>query len=181
MSTSTTSSTLPPGTELLTGKKLLLKDRPGKPQKRGIGLLSQDPALSLGGGNGSADDPTLHGGTLRVVSTAGDGFDDTYALPADRWHHKGKAGANKGYKYRPTKPIRSVLVKPGGTLKVVAKGPELGHTLGSDPTPVWAILTLGSRRYCVRFGGTATFKEGKKLLAKDAAAPASCVPTGTAP
>jgi hypothetical protein len=72
-------------------------------------------------------------------------------------------------------------VKPGATLKVVAKGPELGHSLGAEPASVWAILTLGERRYCMRFGGTTTFKEGKKLLAKDAAAPASCDPTGGVP
>lgn len=166
---------LPGPCELLTGKKLLLKSRGDSEKKRGIGLLSRDIALTLGAGNGSADDPVLHGGTLRVVSLAGDGFDDTYALPATRWSYKQKAGQNKGYKFRPTKPFKSVTVQPGKRIKVVAKGEGLGHTLGSDPAPVEVVLTLGSHCYCLRFGGdAAAFKPDKKWLSKAAPAPTGC-------
>jgi CSLREA domain-containing protein len=165
---STTTTTAQPATcELLDGKKLLLKTR-------GIGLLSDDADLSLGGGNGSADDPVLHGGSLRIVSVAGDGFDDTYALPAARWRYKKKEGQNRGYQLRRTKPFKGVTIQPGRRLKVVANGSGFGHTLGADPDPVDVVLTIGGHCYCLRFGGDVTFKPGKKWLAKEAPSPTGC-------
>jgi len=174
-STSSTTSTTAPGgpCELLAGKKLLLKAKGGS-AKKGIGLLSADTSLTLGAGNESADDPVLHGGTLRVVSAAGDGFDDTYQLAADRWSYKKKVGQNLGYKFRPTSPIRSVLVQPNKRIKIVANGTGLGHTLGADPQPVDVVLTVGGHCYCWRFGGDVAFKADKKWLAKNASAPAAC-------
>jgi hypothetical protein len=174
-SSSTTTTTTPPPSscQLLTGKKLLLKAKAGS-AKRGINLLSDDSTITLGDGNGSADDPVIEGGSLRVVSTAGDGFDDTYPLDASRWSYKKKEGDNAGYKFRPTSPIKSVLVQPGKRIKIVANGTGLGHTLGADPQPVDVVLTLGGQCYCMRFGGAVTFKADKKWLAKDASAPTVC-------
>jgi hypothetical protein len=175
---STTTTTAPPAAcELLDGKKLLLKAKTGS-AKRGIGMLSADADLTLGAGNGTEDDPVLHGGTLRVVSTAGDAFDDTYELPADRWSYKKEEGQNLGYKFRPTAPIKSVTVQPGKRLKIVANGTGLGHTLATNPDPVDIVVTLGAHCYCLRFGGDVAFKADKKLLAKDAQAPTVC---GAAP
>jgi hypothetical protein len=165
--------------QCLSGKKLLLKAKADKPKSRGVMLLSFDPAISLGDGNGSADDPTLHGGTLRVRSLAG-GFDDTYELPAGRWSYVRKAGDGKGYKLRPSKPIKSIKVQPGKRVKIVAKGLGLGHDLAADPDPVDVLLTIGGHTYCLAFEGQATFKPGKKFLAKDAPAPAVCPLAGTA-
>jgi hypothetical protein len=173
VATTTTTTIEPPQTELLSGKKLLLKWRATNEKKRGMNLLSKDGAITLGRGNASPDDPVLHGGTLRIVSSVGDVFDDTYPLPADRWRYRGKEGANKGYKLRPVPPVKSVLVKPGKVLKVVAKGPLLGHSLAANPEPVYVVVTLGQHRYCLTFGGTVRFTEGKKYLAKRAG-PAGC-------
>jgi hypothetical protein len=172
-SSTVTSTTLPTACELLDGKKLLLKSRTNRP-KRGLDLLSADADLTLGGGNGSADDPVLHGGTLRVVTATGDGFDDTYDLPAGRWSYKKKEGQNKGYKLRPTKPFKSVTIQPGKRLKIVANGEGLGHTLAANPDPVDVVLTIGAHCYCLRFGGDVTFDDDEKWLAKNAPAPTGC-------
>ena len=45
-------------------------------------LRSDDESISIGDGYESADDPVLHGGSLRIVSGSDPGFDDTYELPA---------------------------------------------------------------------------------------------------
>jgi hypothetical protein len=174
----TTSTTLTTGCELLTGKKLLLKAKAGS-DKRGLNLLSADASITLGGGNGGADDPVTAGGTLRVVTTAGDGFDDTYDLPAARWGYVKKEGANRGYKFRRTNPFKSILIQPGKRLKIVANGVGLGHTLGADPEPVDVVLRIGDHCYCLRFGGESTFKADKKWLAKSAPAPAGCPPAAS--
>jgi hypothetical protein len=174
-STSVTSTTLPVVCELLTGKRLLLKAKAGS-SKRRLKLLSVDPSLSLGMGTGSSDDPVLYGGTLRVVSSAGDGFDDTYELPAERWSYVKKREADKGYRLKAPAPVRSVLIRPAKRLKIVASGAALGHTLGADPEPVDVVLTLGAHCYCLRFGGTVRFKPDKRWLAKDAPQPAGCPP-----
>ena len=168
----TTSTTLP--TEFLAGKKLLLKDNPGKPTKRKLVVLAKDQSLTLGGGNGSADDPVEHGGSLRVRSAAG-GFDTFYPLDGG-WKYLKKQGANKGYKFKGGSPVKTVLVKPGKLIKIVAKGSGLGHDLTTDPDPVHVTLTVGSRRYCMTFGGAKKFSDGKKYLAKGAPQATSCGP-----
>jgi hypothetical protein len=172
--TSTTTSTTLPA--LLSGRKLLLTDKPTRTDKRGIDLLSKDGGIDLGGGNGSADDPTLQGGTLRVVSGTA-GFDSTYPLPGARWKRLGREGANKGYKLTRATPVSQVLVKAGKLIKVLGKG-ALDTPLATSPDPVSVELTLGGRRYCLEFGG-GTFKEGKKYLAKNAPAPGACPPPGS--
>ncbi len=163
----TTTTTLP---ELLAGKKLLLKDKEGKPQKRGLNLLLQGNTLS--GGNGSEDDPTQNGGSLSVSSSAG-GFDADYALPASGWKLIGKAGQGKGYKFKGASGIKSVVVKSGKII-AVGKGSALDHSLVSNPDPVSVVLELGEQHYCARFGGSPKFTAGKKYLAKSAPAPSEC-------
>ncbi len=170
-STSVTTTTVPPA--LLSGAKLLLKDKEGKPQKRGVTVISKDGGITLGDGNGSADDPVQNGGSLRIVSETG-GFDTTYALPSSRWKYIGKSGAEKGYKTTGGSPIKQVMVKPGKLIKIVGKGSALEHELTSDPNPVQVILTLGGQSYCMSFGGSPSFTEGKKYLATNAGAPATC-------
>jgi hypothetical protein len=163
----TTTTTLP---ELLAGKKLLLKDKAGKPQKRGLDCLVMG-GITLGAGNGSDDDPVANGGSLRVRSAS---FDSTYPLPATGWKYVGKEGQEKGYKFGKGDAIKSVLVKNGKLLRILGKGSGLGHSLATNPDPVSVTLALGDRRYCLRFGGTVQFKDGTKFLAKGAAAPADC-------
>lgn len=169
----TTTTTLPAPAQLLRGKKLLLKDGPDA-AKRSLGVLSTDAVIGLGAG-----DPTLTGGSLRVRGVAG-GFDTVHALPASGWKILGKPGAGGGWKYTDKKalfgPVRSVVLKPGKTLKVSAKGAALAHSLASDPIPVAIVMSLGPQRYCLEFGGTVKLTPGKKLEAKEAPAPAGCTP-----
>ncbi len=167
--TTTTATTLAPPASgrRLGARQLVLKTNSVK-------LLSSDPAVALGDGNGSAHDPVLHGGSLRVVTSAGDGFDTTYALPASQWRHVKKAGLGRGYKLRGVPPIKAVLVKPGKGIKVVAAGAGLGHTLGANPDPVHVVLTLGTYRSCMTFGGTTTFTAGKAYVARSAPVAAAC-------
>jgi cysteine-rich repeat protein len=171
----TTTTTLPgQGGRAVEGKRLLLKDRQEKPQKRALKLVAKDPDVGTGAEQGGPGDPTLHGGFLKVVSRSGDQFVTAHDLPAANWRIKGKPGKNKGYKLKKAGPIRTVLVKPGKTLKVVARGDALGHTLRADPDPVHVALGLGSQVYCLTFGGRATFKPGKTFVARKAPAPEAC-------
>jgi len=167
--------------ELLKGKSLTLKDKPGKPQKRSLSLLSNDPSIGLGDGPGGADDPTLHGGSLRVLSIEGDVFDTTYSLPAAGWKAAKKKGTTTGYTFtQKGGPITAVTVKAGKTISAHGSGAVLGHTLGGNPDPVRVVLTLGStfggQQYCMSFGGTATpkFKAGTSYTATNAGAPGIC-------
>ncbi len=168
--TPTTTTTLP---EKLAGKKLLLKDKAGKPQKRALMCLAN--GITLGGGNQSDDDPVVNGGALfyRAANST-----VTYELPASGWKYQGKAGQNKGYKFKGTRSIKSVIVKKGKILNIVGKGDGLGQDLSTDPRPVKLTLQLGARKYCLEFGGTIQFKAGTKFLAKSAPAPTACSPSG---
>src|SRR6185369_11512119 len=108
-----------PGDEQpITGKRLLLDVRPAAAKGRLLGL-SNDPSISLGGGNGSVDDPTQFGGSLRVRTTTGDRSDATYNLPPTGWKTIGAPGQNKGYQFRSkTAPITRVTVMPGRRVQV---------------------------------------------------------------
>ncbi len=165
----------------LLGKKLVLKVN-AEPENTSLTLLSKDPASDLGGGNGSTDDPTLHPSRVHLYAVGGDQFDITYVLDQASWQTVSDPGDNLGYKYVDRAhlhgPIKTVVVKPGKVVKVVGKGPLLGHTLTTDPTPVRALLTLGGKTYCLQFGGTRTFTPGTSYKAVDALAPplAACLP-----
>ena len=191
--TSTTSTVPAVPAQLLSGKKLILKWRPDATRKSLLNLLSKDSSITLGDGDESPDDPTIYGGSLRVYAAGGDGFDDTYDLPAEQWRYLLKAprtgggggygmpyaasvGSVIGYKFHEGDPIVAITVKPGKQVKIVGKGTALGHTLASDPRPVLVELRLGAERYCFAFGGTVKFTADKKYLAKDAPAAAACPP-----
>jgi hypothetical protein len=168
--TPTTTTTLP---EKLAGKKLLLKDKAGKPQKRALMCLAN--GITLGGGNSSDDDPVKKGGVLTYRAA---NSNVSYELPASGWKYQGREGQNKGYKFKGTRAIKSIIVKKGKLLNIVGKGDGLGQDLSTDPKPVKLTLQLGARKYCLEFGGTVQYKAGTKFLAKTAPAPAVCSPSG---
>jgi hypothetical protein len=77
--------------------------------------------------------------------------------------------------------VATVLIKPGKVLKVIAKAPDLGVPLGTDPRPVAVELRHGAVRHCFLFGGVKSrYKPDKKLLERNAA-PATVCPGGGSP
>jgi hypothetical protein len=150
---------------LLTGQLLKLSSRQ-------LSVQSSDAAIDLGAGAGSADDPVLHGGSVRVLSIEGDVFDTTYPLPAPGWQYAHHKGVSTGYTFRGMDSIAEVRVRVG-KIKIRGRG-SLGHTLGGNPAPVRVVLTLGDHQYCMSFGGTVQFKAGSSYRARGAAAPGIC-------
>lgn len=180
--TTTTSSTMPPlpHVELLAAKTLVLSEKNGRPERRALHCVSKDRSLTLGRGTGSPDDPTLAGGTLRVVGLGGGGFDTVHSLPADAWTVIGKPAEGKGYRYRDARrlhgPVTAIVVKAGKQIRIAGRGAGLAFALGDDPAPVAVELAVGAHRYCFAFGGTTRFRPGRLFAAKDSPAPASCIP-----
>src|SRR5437016_13220477 len=137
--TTTSASSAPPsgGDQPIAGKRLVLKDNPAAAKGR-LFSLSKDPTITLGGGNGSADDPTQFGGSLRVRTTTGDRFDSTYNLPTAGWRTIGAPGQNKGYQFTSkTGPINRVTVVPGRRIRVEG---AFTATLSTNPDPVELVL-----------------------------------------
>ncbi len=164
-STTVTTTSFPPGSgQPVAGTKLLLKANPSKPAKKALVLVAKDAGLVAG-------DPTQTGGSLRVSTSAGGGFDTSYPLPASRWKPIGKV---RGYRFKdPAGPIKSVVVKPGKLAKAIGKGSGLGHTLAVNPDPVTVLLAVGTQRDCMSFAG-GKFVARKKYLATNDPPPAAC-------
>jgi hypothetical protein len=163
-----TTTTFRPGTgQTIAGTRLLLFARPGKPAKNLLALVAKDASIRLG-------DPRAAGGSLRLFTAAGDHFDATYVLPPARWKPIGRASAPKGYRFRDAAgPIRTVMVKGGKLLKATGRGAQLGEPLGANPDPVTVILSTGTERYCMTFGG-GQFVTNRRYLARGDPAPAAC-------
>src|SRR4029453_8039919 len=139
--TSAASTSAPPsgGDQQIAGKRLMLKESP-KEAKGSLSSLSDDRRITLGGGNGSADDPTLFGGSLRVRTATGDQFDSTYNRATAGWRTIGAPGRNKGYRFTSkTGPVKRVMVIPRHQVKVMGTG-AFTATLSTDPKPVDVVL-----------------------------------------
>ena len=157
-----------PSRQRLTGTLLDLETAPKIAR-----LVSDDPAITLGAANDSADDPVLQGGSIRIRTANGCGgpCDTTYPLAG--WTYIGRRGANRGYSFASaTGPIRSATIEPG-RVSFFGRGTLLGHRLGEDPGPVDVVVRIGGRSYCLRFGGTVQYTPSA-YHAENARAPRSC-------
>jgi len=162
----------------ITGTKLLLRARRG-----GDGLnvrvqTREAISTSMPPSSGTATDPVVHGGGLRVRSLTG-GFDQSFALPKQNWKYLGEPGENKGYRYRSRGSggaIRTVVVKDGKIAKASGSASGFPTSLATDPNPVEVTLVLGNQRYCMSFGGTARFEAERRFSAEDAPMAATCPP-----
>lgn len=152
--------------EMLAGASLRLSlDGTGARLK----TRARDSLIRLGWGNVSADDPVLHGATLRVRGAAGEAFDQVYDLPAENWSYIGRIGRNRGYRYKDDAgPIEKILVRPGKTIQIQGAGAGLQVTMDVNPAPVDVILTLGERTYVTSFGGDTAFRPGVDYRARKA-------------
>jgi hypothetical protein len=170
----TTSTTLSSQFESLTGKKLTLSAEPNRAKRSKVALRSKDRRVSLGQGNQSGDDPVVHGGELTISSAAG-GFTKTHVL-AGGWRYVGKAGRNKGYKWKSkSSPIRKIVIKRHKAVKVSGRGETLGFDLNDNPNPVRVTLRTGAHLYCLEFGGRQLkFKPDRRWAAKRSPAPTTC-------
>src|SRR2546422_786389 len=168
----TTAAASAPGDEQpIIGERLSLNARPAAAMGR-LFALSKDPTITLGGGNGSADDPTQFGGSLRVLTTTGDRFDSTYNLPPAGWQTIGAPGQNKGYQFTSkTGSINRVTVVPGRRIRVEG---AFTATLSTNPGPVERVLRTGGTHSCLAFGDKAKFQASKRFTATTSPAPASC-------
>jgi hypothetical protein len=175
--TSTTTTTHPrSGSERLSGRRLVLRNA-AKAARRALTVASRDRGTTLGGGEGSVDDPMSTGATLRLL---GSGLDTSFALPAAGWKRIGKRGRAKGWRYTDEGsargPIRVLTLRAGKSIDASGRGAALDVALATNPAPVDVVLQLGAagRLYCLRFGGTVAFKAGKRLTARNAGPPAGC-------
>jgi len=160
------------GTRVM-GRRLALRDGRSAGKRRLV-FVAKDDGVTLGRGPGSLDDPTLSGGSLRVMAAGGDAFDDSYALPATGWRVVRPKRPALGWVFKGDGPIRKVRVRAGSRIAVVGAGSALGHSLASDPERVDIELTLGAHRHCARFGGRLRFVEGRRFVATRAEAPGAC-------
>jgi hypothetical protein len=183
----------PPGTlpTLISGKRLLVKDKLGDDSQRKIVFVSRDAQIATPPTGGSLD-PSLHGATLRVVNP--NGTDDAVIdLPSSHWTPLGKNPIGKnGYRYLDKTfargPCRVVIVKPGRVMRAVCLAKEVGVDIPFDlnegpqgSLTVTFQFSDGSE-FCTSFGGTLIqdrdifeVDSGVGLFKKkDAPAPTSC-------
>jgi hypothetical protein len=136
--------------------------------------------------NYTEDDPIVHGASLRVLTGAGDMFDNTYPLPRSNWEYLKVPGTNVGYRYRDLKgqygPVTLLIIRNAKPSKLKARGAALNFTLGANPDPVKVALRFGNagRRYCLQFGGRIRFLAGTGFTALAAPAPTACPACSTA-
>jgi hypothetical protein len=142
---------------VLTGNKLLVKDKEAQPEKRKLVMVSKDRAGLAAPAPGAADDPTTSGAQLTLFNPTTH-ESDTYALPASGWEGLGNPPGSRGYKYRDTAlangPCKKVIWKAGSVLKALCKGAQIHYTLDEPSQGSLGIaFNAGSTRLCAVFGG----------------------------
>ena len=166
----------PAGGCMIGGLKLRLVDVQGDLRVR---------MLTAGGYGGGAfpepngpNDPVLHGASLRIYTTNGDGFDNTYALPPSHWRYIGRPDSKHGYGYKDfggvDGAIHHVIIRNGKPSKVEGRGAALNFSLHTDPRPVNLVLRFGDVLDCLSFGGTTNFTPDLHVVARFAPPPATC-------
>lgn len=164
------------------GHKLKLRIPLSNPSEAGTRILQTGGAINYSNLPVplTAGDPVVAGGSLRFISSAIN-LDATYRLPATHWNYFPyfNPGGYKGYQYQDhlnlESPVGVIKIIQGKIMKLKAKGPSFQLTLGANPDPVGVILTLGTHRYCMSFGGERyQWKPDQIYWSKLAPAPSGC-------
>ncbi|HYB99593.1 MAG TPA: parallel beta-helix domain-containing protein [Candidatus Limnocylindrales bacterium] len=120
-----------------------------------------------------ADDPTLGGASLGIVTSSGESA--TLELPAAGWRRT-RTG---GYSYRGAAPsaVQTARIRDG---RLSLRATSTGITLG-EPSQQWVgtILTVGATRYCSLFDSGIRADVPGRFDALDAPAPPACPIGGT--
>jgi hypothetical protein len=171
----------------ISGKKLLIKDKPSDPGKRKILFLSKDGSIDTSTGAGI--DPAQFGAFLQVYNANGSGESVCIPMPAQQWTATG-SGATLGYRYKDSTasngPCKVAIAKGGTLLKAVCSGKSrpIDYSLDEAAQAVVGVnFIAGDRGYCSQFGGTIKTDSGTEppnsggkgvFAAGDAPAPATC-------
>lgn len=158
------------------GDRLTLSATPGG--RLALGVRARIAFGPGGPAVGGEQDPVRHGGVLRLRSVAA-GFDRRFPLPKGSWRYLGPASSARGVRFVARgrgAPVRRVIVRSDGGVRINGVSAELGPPLAADPSPVEVVLILGTRRHCMRFGGEVRFVAGESFRAAGAPAPAACPP-----
>jgi hypothetical protein len=154
----------------LPGAKLVLRQSAGQAKLS----LSMKGVVAAPTPNGS-DDPTSVGASLTIYNPTSSESAEL-EMPASNWTSTGSL-----WKFRntaapnPPSPVRTASIKPARQIKVNARA--IGITLDEQTQgSIGAVLTVGTQRYCVLFGGTITRDVPGRFSARKAAAPSACPP-----
>jgi parallel beta-helix repeat protein len=157
--------------ELIPGDRLKL--RKSGSGKESLAWTSRGDSIAAPVAGG-ADDPTVVGATLIVISGTGDS--DTFDLPAPMWTASPRAGA---FKFRRSDDaataVRSATLRDGS---LAVRAQEVGIMLG-EPEWVGMILAIGSSRYCAIFDSGIRRSEPGRFEAAGAPPPAACPVAGS--
>jgi hypothetical protein len=152
----------------VSGRTLALRQRR---ESARLVLVADTPIVAPLPGTG--EDPTLRGALLDVVNPR-TGESARLVAPASGWSVNALGTV---YRFRATSRstpgIRSIVIRHGRRLKL--KATTVGITLDEPAQGVLAVvLTTGTRRYCMLFGGDVRHDEPGKFAARNAPAPEAC-------
>ncbi len=175
----TVSTSMAAGHPIL-GRRIIVKDPTGDPERRTVIILAKERPTDVG----TLSDPTISGAQLEVALSGGTSSNASYYLPAGGWE-------STGYGYRYTDSVRRVFLKKSASglvqVKAVLDG-AVGFPLAppNPGTEAQVVLEVyGGDRYCTGFGGVAggdvvkdTVQQWKILSATtEVACPAPSLPS----
>ncbi len=167
----------------VSGRKMLVTDAIGAPQKRRLVFQSAATNVVLATPGGPAD-PTIAGARLDLFNPAS-GELATVVLPAQSWRGIGVPPGTAGWQYRgPTGETCRKIILRDGKLQAKCSGAGVDFSLDEPAqTTLGIALTQGSGpepRSCATFGGVvqrdqpATANQKGTFKARNAPAPDAC-------
>jgi cysteine-rich repeat protein len=170
--------------QLLSGRRIAVRDRDGAPAKRRLSIVSRDPAIPAPALAGPGD-PTLGGGVLRLANPSS-GEEALFSLAASGWKVAPQPQGALGYVYREPRPssapCKKVVVRDGRLLRIICRGEGIDFTL-NEPTQGSLSLSLqlgNDPPVCLSFGGRVIRDFGTgprplgRFVARDSPAPVEC-------